>query len=68
MHDSPIGRQLGVSVSAASMVSGLVGEMSFQVLPSISPPVTFLLTIAAMLVIAFEAAVDQKISPLKIEI
>lgn len=39
-----------MSVSAGSMTSGLVGEMDFQVLPSISPFSTLVITVATMLV------------------
>ena len=53
-----------MSVSAGSMVSGLVGEMSFQALPSISPPVTLLLTATAMLVTALRLLLTPIISPL----
>ena len=42
---------MGIFIShGGSMTSGVVGEMEHQVLPSISPSFTVLLTIAAMMV------------------
>jgi len=46
----PAGAHLGVSSSKGSMTSGLVGEMNHQVLPSIPPWLTMLLTLVAVMV------------------
>lgn len=47
----PAGAHLGVSSSSkGSMTSGLVGEMNHQVLPSIPPWLTMLLTLVAVMV------------------